>query len=208
MVRVKICGITNFEDALYAVKYGANALGFVFAESKRQIALSTARDIIQRLPPFVVTVGVFVNAPLERVLHDSSFCHLNAVQLHGDESPDYCNKLVSDVTVIKAHRIKDERSVIDIDQYRKCVSAHLLDTYQLGEYGGTGQTFDWTVMKQLGEEFGPIILAGGLDPENVKGAIEVTRPYAVDVSSGVELSPGKKDSQKVRSFLNSVFMCK
>lgn len=197
MTRVKICGITNPEDALVAIQFGAHALGFVFAESPRRITPGEAKAIIAQIPPLVTTVGVFVDEAPEKVWEIALECRLNALQFHGFESPEYCREF--DRTVIKAFRVKD-RSV-EREMARFNVDGYLLDSWQ---GGGTGRGFDWDV---IGVMKARIILAGGLTPENVSEAIQKIHPYAVDVSSGVERSPGKKDHQKMEAFIRHVRQC-
>ena len=199
MVRVKICGITNLEDALVAVEGGADALGFVFAPSPRQVSPEQASRIIAQLPPFVCRVGIFVDQELKGVQEVMSACGLDLAQLHGSESPDYCQTLFP--RVIKSFRVKDE-SVLDLLPSYK-TSAYLLDSYDMIRKGGTGRSFDWRIARKA-TRYGPIILSGGLNPENVSQAISAVGPYAVDVSSGVEASPGKKDHNKLRAFLRAV----
>jgi phosphoribosylanthranilate isomerase len=197
MVRVKICGITNLDDALLAVDAGADALGFVFhAKSPRWIVPEQAAEIIKALPPFVLTVGLFVNAGLDFVNATAANCCLDRVQLHGDESPAFCAQVSR--PVIKVFRIKDMASLDLIAGYR--VAGYLLDAYSPQAYGGTGLTFNWDIAKEA-RKFAPIILAGGLTPDNVRQAVETVGPFAVDVSSGVEASPGRKDPVKVREFI-------
>jgi len=197
MVRVKICGITNIEDALTAIAAGADALGFVFHdESPRRVTPEEAAGIIAALPPFIQTVGLFVNRPLAFVNETAARCRLDLVQLHGDEPPEFCDAV--ERRVIKAFRVKDITSLDPIRHYR--VAAHLLDAYSPNAYGGTGLTFNWDIAK-VAKDFSPVILAGGLTPDNVRDAVETVMPYAVDVSGGVESSPGKKDAAKVREFI-------
>ncbi len=198
MVRVKVCGITNIQDATAAHLYGADALGFVFAKSPRRVERETVRDIIRALPPFTQLVGVFVNEVPEVVAETVRYCRLNCVQLHGDEPPDYCAGF--DWPVVKAFRVGTREDIERIRSYRGRVSALLLDTYQPGLAGGTGRTFDWSIAAEA-RDMGPLVLAGGLDPDNVRAAVQVVRPYAVDVSSGVEMSPGLKDHEKMRLFI-------
>ncbi|WP_321365799.1 phosphoribosylanthranilate isomerase [uncultured Desulfuromusa sp.] len=200
MPRIKICGITNLEDALCAAEAGADALGFVFYKgSSRYICPEKVRDITAALPPFVVTVGLFVNAGsemIEQVMHTAG---LGVVQLHGDETPEDC--VLAPYPVIKAIRVKDAGSLTEAENFQ--VSALLLDAWSDQHYGGTGESFDWQLAKKLTGRR-PLILAGGLNPENVAGAIRTVNPYAVDVSSGVEKSPGHKDHDKVYKFIQQV----
>ncbi len=193
MVKVKICGITNEDDALRAVEAGADALGFVFYDlSPRCVSFETAERIIRKLPPYVVTSGVFVNNPASFIESAVERCRINVVQLHGDETPQFCTGIRH--TVVKAFRIRDITSIETIRSY--AVAGYLLDAYTPGAYGGTGLTFNWETAR-IAKQFGPIILAGGLKPENVRTAVETVEPYAIDVSSGVEVSPGRKDHAKV-----------
>ena len=197
MVRVKICGVTSREDALQAVEAGADALGFVFHEkSPRHLSREQAASIINALPPFIQAVGLFVNAEVEYVNATADFCRLDLVQLHGDEAPDYCEMIRR--RVIKAFRVRDITSLDPIKNYR--VAGILLDAFSPKAYGGTGRTFNWEVAMKA-EKYGPVILAGGLTPDNVSMAIEKVSPYGVDVSSGVEIAPGRKDPEKVSDFI-------
>ena len=195
MVHAKICGITNREDALCAIKCGANALGFIFYEkSPRYVAPEKAAEIICDLPPFVTPVGVFVNAP--HIAATVKLAGLRTIQLHGDEPPEAC--LGHDVPVIRTLRVGNEFDALALRSYP--VHTFLLDTARAGSYGGTGETFDWAKAREA-KNYGRIILSGGLNPDNVREAIEQVAPYAVDTSSGVEAEPGKKDHKKVRDFL-------
>lgn len=197
MVRVKICGITSLEDALMAVEAGADALGFVFHdESPRHVTPDEAAGIIAALPPFIQTVGLFVNRPIEYVNETAARCRIDLVQFHGDEPPEFCDAVQR--RVIKAFRVQDITSLDPIRNYR--VAAHLLDAYSPKAYGGTGLTFNWDIAT-VAKEFGPVILAGGLTPDNVREAVATVQPYAVDVSGGVESAPGRKDAEKVREFI-------
>ena len=187
---VKICGITEREDALKAVELGASALGFIFAPSPRRILPQTARSIISALPPFVKSVGVFVNEEAETIREHINYCGLDLVQLHGDEPPDFCRDLMP--YTIKALRIKDDSRLQLCAAYQPNVRALLLDTYVEDKAGGTGKTFDWRLALTIKQSGFPVILSGGLGPANIVEAIRVVRPYAVDVNSGVEDRPGKK----------------
>ncbi|MCX5893325.1 MAG: phosphoribosylanthranilate isomerase [Deltaproteobacteria bacterium] len=191
MVRIKICGITNLEDALLAADLGAHALGFIFyAKSPRSVAPEAAREIIRQLPSLVLSVGVFVNEEAAVVRDLAERVGLDWVQIHGQESPEYCRSLGR--RVLKGFRIKDEDSLKELQAYRGAVQAFLLDTYKKGQTGGTGETFDWELARQA-REYGPIVLAGGLTAGNVVQAIAAARPQAVDAASGVEAAPGKKE---------------
>jgi phosphoribosylanthranilate isomerase len=198
MVQVKICGITSVEDAQAAVDAGADALGFVFyPPSPRYVTPEQAKQIVQKLPPFVTTVGLFVDVALGLVNDIATRCRLDRIQLHGREAPEFCRQV--NQPVIKAFRIKNADSLAYLPGYR--VSAYLLDAYVEGALpGGTGASFSWHLAAQA-KPYGPVILAGGLTPENVETAIEQIGPYGVDVSTGVERAPGIKDHQKVRVFI-------
>ncbi|MFP4026339.1 MAG: phosphoribosylanthranilate isomerase [Candidatus Brocadiia bacterium] len=198
MVKVKICGLTNVRDARYAVRRGADALGFNFVpSSSRFVEPSRAQAIICELPPLVSKVGIFVDEDPERMKEIAESCGLDYLQLHGRESPRVCNKL-RDYNVIKALRIRDEDDVKKAELYR--VSAYLLDAYVVGQEGGTGETFNWELARAAARG-GYVILAGGLTPQNVRAAIEVARPYAVDVASGVEDESGEKSKELVEAFI-------
>ncbi|MFZ5650063.1 MAG: phosphoribosylanthranilate isomerase [Bacillota bacterium] len=196
-VRVKICGIRDTETALGAADAGADALGFVFAPGKRTISPEEAREIIGKLPPLVSRVGVFVNLPAAEVAAIAAFAGLDTVQLHGEEPPEYCRDL--GFKVIKSFPAGSAADLERAKDYR--VDGYLLDTPVQGRRGGTGRAFDWRLAAGLNA--GPLILAGGLNPENVREAIEIVRPYAVDVSSGVETG-GCKDIGKIREFIRRV----
>lgn len=199
-VRVKVCGITSLDDALHAVSSGADALGFVFySKSPRCVSPEQAAHIIEQLPPFVTIVGLFVNETPELIKTVIHCCHLDVVQLHGDEKPNQC--LFEGVKVIKALRIRSQQCLVGLEKYP--VSALLLDAWVEGAYGGTGKLGCWDLAAQAAQKF-PVILAGGLTADNVVDAIKAVNPYAVDVSSGVELSPGCKDPQRVKSFIYNV----
>jgi len=197
MVRVKICGITTPEDARVAVEAGADALGFVFYDkSPRCVSPLLAAKIIASLPPFVQAVGLFVNEETEKINWTADFCGLDIVQLHGDEEPEECGEV--NRRVVKAFRVQNIHSIEPLKKY--AVAGYLLDAWCPDCYGGTGKTFNWE-MAAAARQYGPIILAGGLSPENVAEAVRTVQPYAVDVSSGVESVPGKKDPEKVKEFI-------
>ncbi len=198
-VKIKICGMTCLQDALLAIEGGADAVGFIFyKKSPRAVSMKTVRAIVAALPPFVETVGVFVDETAERINRVAEFCGLDAVQLHGDESPAFCKKIRR--KVIKAVRVKDADSISRLADYQ--VSGILLDSYNEKQRGGTGSVFDWNLARRA-KKFGPVILAGGLGPANVAEAIRRVQPYGVDVCSGVERSPGVKDPKKMREFLRA-----
>jgi len=200
-VRVKICGLTSLSDALAAVEAGADAIGFMFYErSPRNLSLTVAAQIVRELPPFVARVGVFVDASEEFIRRAIAECALDTLQFHGDESPEFCQKF--SLKSYKAFRIRGAESLKDLPRYP--TSGWLLDSFVPDKVGGTGATFNWDLARQA-KEFGrPIILAGGLTPENVAEAVRQVQPFAVDVSSGVESQPGIKDHGKVRAFIQEV----
>ncbi len=206
MTRVKICGITNTEDALVAAKAGADLLGINFyPPSPRSVTPDQARQIIETLcvslsPSLLVSfVGIFVDEELDSVRQIVAHCGLDYVQLHGTGSPDMVNALMDEgIGVIMGFRVRDEGSLTKLECYQ--ATAYLLDTYVPGKLGGTGQTFDWKLAVQA-KEYGPILLAGGLIPENVAEAVRMVRPWGVDVASGVEAAPGRKDHDKIRRFV-------
>lgn len=199
MVKIKICGITSLEDALVAIDAGADALGFVFfSQSPRHIFPEQAAAIIRHLPPLVQTIGLFVDESLETVNATADQCGLDLIQLHGNESPGYCDNVRR--RVIKAFRVKNITSLEPIRDYR--VSACLLDTWTPAAHGGTGRAFNWE-FAACAAQTGRIILAGGLNPDNIAEAIRQVRPYGVDVSSGVESSPGKKDVSLIQAFISA-----
>jgi len=200
MTKIKICGITNISDVLAASELGADAIGFIFAKSPRKVTATKVKKIVKRLPPFIFKVGVFVDEKASTVNRIIKECNLDFVQLHGSESPSYCKRITA--PVIKAFRMKDRASLKQISKYN--VLAFLLDTYEKEMSGGTGKVFNWNLAKAA-KRFGrPIILSGGLNPNNVARAIKKVRPYAVDVGSGVEAYPGKKSIRKLKSFIYKV----
>ncbi len=199
-VKIKICGMTSLEDTLLAVKEGADAVGFIFyKKSPRAVSVKTVKSIVAALPPFVEAVGVFVNETSDRINRIADSCNLSAVQLHGNESPAFCKKIRR--RVIKAVRVKGKESFDGLSSFK--VSAILLDAYSEEQQGGTGETFDWRLIRG-GKQYGTVILAGGLDPKNVAHAIQKVKPYAVDVCSGVERTPGKKDPARLKAFIKAV----
>jgi len=199
MVRVKICGVTTIEDALLTAELGANAIGLNFyGESPRCISPFTAGNISRQLPPFVSPVGVFVNWEAAPVIALAAALHLSAVQLHGDESPKLVAEIAKKISVIKAFRLGEGTALPAFSKYKQA-SAFLFDSAAEGQFGGTGQQTDWHRAQSAAKSH-RIILAGGLTPENIAEAIRIVRPYAVDVASGVESKPGKKDPAKLRAF--------
>ncbi len=196
-MKIKICGITRLEDALAAVDCGADALGFIFVpDSPRYVRPPAVQEITSQLPPEVITVGVFVNEPRGTIVRTIREAGIRAVQLHGDESPEEAAGF--GVRVMKGYRVTPGFDTAQLSAYH--VYAHLLDAYVRGRRGGTGQTFDWQVAFRA-RTFGKIVLSGGLQAENVADAIRAARPDAVDVSSGVERTPGVKDHEKMKAFV-------
>ena len=200
MIPVKICGITRLADAISAVELGASAIGFIFYEkSPRAITLNDARAISEKLPASLARVGVFVNSPVDFIERSISNVPLDALQLHGDEPPQFCDQF--NLPVLKGIQISDEKSLREMKRFD--VDGFLLDTASNGTYGGTGRTFDWSLIDDKSTEV-PIILSGGLRPENVLSAVETVRPSAIDVNSGVESKPGVKDHEKIHRLVNQL----
>jgi len=199
--RIKVCGITNQAEAEAIVALGVDALGFIFVRSSpRFIEAEKAQSIIDCLPPFVNAVGVFMDEEATLVNDIASFCGLTMIQLHGDEPPDYCRAIIR--PLLKVFRVREE-ALPNLEPYRGVAKGFLLDTYRRDQAGGTGETFNWDVVQRLALP-GPLVLAGGLTPDNVGDAIRQTRPFAVDVNSGVETSPGRKDLAQVRHLFTEV----
>lgn len=205
--RIKMCGMTREKDVELGIELGIDALGFIFFEkSPRNVYPDFVRAIISKLPPFVDCVGVFVDRALEEVEEIIEYCGLSHAQLHGSEDPKYCERLervAAPCHVVKAFRVGAESSAEQFKPYNDLVHGFLLDTYEEGTVGGTGKSFDWSVIKGL-ELQRPIILAGGLTADNVKEAIGAVNPFAVDVNSGVEIEPGIKDHASVTQFVQKV----
>lgn len=200
ITRIKICGITNVDDALIAAHLGVDALGFVFTASPRQITTQMAHSIIKQLPPFITTVGIFMDASLDYVQQVSSYTGIDIIQLHGAETPGYCRQLRK--KIIKRIAIQDgdtPRSILKKARDYQ-VSAFLFDPGC-----GSGKTFDWRILQ--GIELTPMIIAGGLNADNVPQVISLLRPYGVDVATGVETSSGRKDPEKIKKFLEEVQQC-
>lgn len=212
MVKIKICGVTRVEDAVLAAEEGADAIGLNFVDGyPRCITTKVARDIAACLPPYLTLVGIFADRNLSEIRETIQICGLNVVQLHGDESPDDCLALASNkewpLQVIKAFRVRGYETLMRIPEYcRSQGVTPLLDAYHPSEIGGVGKTFEWKLISEFeeresGVSLRPFILSGGLNAENVGGAIRALNPYAVDVSSGVESELCKKDPKKVRSYI-------
>ena len=199
--QVKICGITNLGDAQAAVEAGADALGFIFyKKSPRHMTIPDVAKITKQLPPFIMRVGVFVNAAEEQVTRAIGECGLTLLQFHGDETPEFCVRF--GLMSIKAFRIRDAESLKELPKYP--TDAWLLDACSDENHGGTGEKFNWDLAVEA-QKFGkPFYLAGGLTPKNVAGAVRRVKPFGVDVSSGVERAPGKKDHARVQAFIKAV----
>lgn len=202
MTRVKVCGITCLEDAQLAVQLGVDALGFIFAPSPRMIRPEGAREIIAAISPFVKTVGVFVDEGTDRVREMVEFCGLDLVQFHGEESPEACRMFMP--RCIKAFRVRDASVISSIRAYQGHVRAVLLDTFCHGQHGGTGQPFDWDIAVRVKGLRIPLILSGGLNTANITDAISRVAPFAVDVNSGIEERPGKKDPMLLKRLMEMI----
>lgn len=203
MTFIKICGITNVDDALAAVGAGADALGFNFyGPSPRYVKPKDARGIIAKLPMSVLTVGVFVNedSPAS-VLNIANEAGITALQLHGDESPEYCRELARDRYVIKTLAVANDFDLQTASAYD--VEAIMLDTKHIALRGGTGQVFDWSIAREVNKVVPKLFLAGGLSPDNIEEAIETVRPYAVDACSALEDTPGRKNHDRMRDFMET-----
>lgn len=197
-VKVKICGITSIADGLTAAEAGADMIGLMFYDgSPRHITLPQAVEISRALPPFVLRVGVFVNPEEAQVTEAIAACGLNLLQFHGDEPSEFCTQFC--MMSVKALRVQNAESIAALEHY--ATDAFLLDAYSKSGLGGTGEKFNWDLAIEAQKFNKPIFLAGGLTPENVAAAVRQVRPFAVDVSSGVESAPGKKDAAKVRAFI-------
>ena len=199
-VKVKICGITSAADGNIAAEAGADMIGLMFYDkSPRNISIATAKEISQAVPPYLMKVGVFVNPDEDLVMRAIGECGLSLLQFHGDETPEFCTQF--GLMCMKAFRIRNAESLDGLAKYH--TDAYLLDAYSAEARGGTGEKFNWDLAVEA-QKFGkPIFLAGGLTPENVADAVRKVRPFAVDVSSGVESAPGKKDVAKVRAFITA-----
>ena len=200
IVKVKICGITNYEDAAAAMDMGADILGFNFyPKSPRFVTLEKAVAIINKLPAFIYTAGVFVNAPIEQIHETTNLCQLDWIQLHGDEDQEFCQLFLShNVKTMKAIRVKDQTDIERADSF--FTDAILLDAFDPQKYGGTGLTFDWNVIGHIGKR---IFLAGGINPDNAAEAINLG-VYGIDVCSGIEAEPGKKDHKKMKKLFENI----
>jgi phosphoribosylanthranilate isomerase len=200
ITKVKICGITNYEDAVAAMDMGADLLGFNFCpKSPRYIKPLEAAKIIRRLPAFIDVAGVFVNSSLDEIREIAARCQLDWVQLHGDENTEFCRWLAYDSTkTMKALRVKDANDLQQVDSFS--TDAILLDAFDPKRYGGTGLTFDWNIIGHIGKR---VFLAGGINPQNAAKALELG-VYGIDVCSGVESEPGKKDHKKLKALFDNI----
>ncbi len=199
MTRIKVCGITNINDALVACEAGADAVGFIFAKSPRQVKAQQAAEIIKDLPPYVSTVGVFVNEEAEVIRQIAAECNLQLVQLHGDEDKKFIDDLY--LPAIRAFSVKDDSVIEQIEKYD--VDRFMLDSFSPDMAGGSGKTFDWEIAEKA-SRLGKLILAGGLSIDNIEDALNGCKPYGVDLSSSVEKAPGIKDHDQLRSFIRKV----
>ena len=202
MTKIKICGITRIDDALYCAGLGTDYLGFVFAPGPRNVSPEKAAEIIGELGGMnVLAAGVFVNEEEEEVKRTADLCGLDVLQFHGEETPEFCGRF-PEFSVFKAFRIKCESDLARLKEYR--TDAHLIDAFVEGLRGGTGKLLPAEIAAKAAEFTGRLFLSGGLDPENVAGRVESVKPFGVDVSSGVERSPGVKDREKLKRFINAV----
>ena len=200
--RIKVCGITEQADLVHAVSAGADALGFISAgNSPRRVDPEKVKELVKSIPPFVDAVGVFVNEDPDLVTDIIKYCGLTMVQLHGKEPHDYCRLMP--VRVLKSFAVGAGSETVEMEVYKDVAAGYLLDTYHKDLAGGTGQTFDWQLVKELRIPV-PIFLAGGLGPDNIGEAIRTVRPFAVDVNSGVEIEPGRKDHEKISELVRQV----
>ncbi|MHC4558391.1 MAG: phosphoribosylanthranilate isomerase [Planctomycetota bacterium] len=200
IVKVKICGITNYNDAVAAMDMGADLLGFNFyPNSPRYVTPEKAEGIINKLPGFIDIAGVFVNASVEQIHETNSVCHLDWVQLHGDEAPEFCRSLLShNVKTMKAIRVKNQTDIEKADSF--FTDAVLLDAFDPDKYGGTGLTFDWNIIGHISKR---VFLAGGINPDNAADAVKLG-VYGIDVCSGIEAEPGKKDHKKMKKLFDNI----
>ena len=201
-MKIKICGITNIRDALCACEYGADALGFVFAKSKRKISLRTAASITGKMPPFVSKVGVFVNAQKKDVLRILKTCHLDVLQFHGEESDKYCAFFRKYCKIVKGIRLEHKESLKSVNQYNN-IDAYLFDSYSENQYGGTGRSFGYSFIENIVFNK-PIIIAGGINVKNFQQVLRLVHPFALDVSSSIEEKPGKKNLRKMKKLIEKV----
>lgn len=201
-MKIKICGITNRQDALNAIALNIHAIGFIFHKySPRYVSPDVLESFMLDIPPFISTVGVFVNSSYEEITDILKRCKLNTIQLHGNESPEFCMKF--NVPIIKAFRINNESDITAIPDYKGIANGFLLDTKVENIHGGTGKQFDWGLAIKAKSYDIPLILSGGINSANVGKAIKMVQPYAIDLSSGVEKEPGIKDYQKIKELIHA-----
>lgn len=205
MIWIKICGITNFADAQAAASLGADALGFIFAKSPRWVQPEKVREIVLSLPPETEKIGVFMDEKPEKAREIAEFCGLTGLQFHGNESPEYCKKF-KDYQVIKAFRVNSEKGWDKIFPYvqNNAIDRILLDTYVKGVPGGTGKTFPWKMVASRNWKDIPVIVAGGINPLNVTSCLQEANPFGIDIGSGVEREPGKKDHSMLKELFEKV----
>jgi phosphoribosylanthranilate isomerase len=208
-MRVKICGITNVEQAKAIANFGADSLGFICATSSpRYVCIAQIKEIVKAINTKINTIGVFVNSDTEEILKVVIETGLTGVQLHGEETPQFCQelrKLLPTVEIIKAIRVKNEQSLSDLKIYFNCVDTLLLDAYDAKIHGGTGKTVNWDILTNFNPPL-PWLLAGGLTPENITQALTQLKPDGIDLSSGVEIAPGNKDLTKIKQLFSSLSM--
>ena len=199
-MRIKICGITNKEDALNTIALNVSAIGFIFYKnSPRYIKPEVLDEFILDIPPFITTVGVFVNSEYEEIMEITQRCKLNTIQLHGEETPEFCTQF--NLPTIKAFRVKTSEDIKQIPKYKGTVNGFLLDTKVENIHGGTGKAFDWGLALEAKEYEIPLILSGGINSDNIEKAIKLVNPHAIDLSSGVEKEPGIKDYNKIKELI-------
>ena len=202
-MKIKFCGITNREDALNAIALNVDALGFIFYEhSPRYISIEKVEEFMFEIPPFIHTVGVFVNETYEKIIETSNRCKLSTIQLHGNENPDFCTKFT--LPTVKAIQVKNEEDIQKIPQYKGCANGIILDTKVENVHGGTGKTFDWGLALAAKEYDTPLILSGGINEQNITKAIKMVGPYGLDICSGIEKEPGLKDYNKMKKIIESI----
>lgn len=202
-MKIKICGLTNKEDALNAIALNVDALGFIFYEhSPRYISPEKVETFILDLPPFINTIGVFVNAKADYINSVVKRCKLNAIQFHGSETPEFCTQF--SLPTIKAIPVREHSDITEIPKYKGCVNGILLDTKAENVQGGTGKTFDWGLAIEAKEYDTPLILSGGINSKNIEKALKMVAPYAIDICSGVEKEPGIKDYNKMQELIEAI----
>ena len=203
MMKIKICGLTNKDDALNAIALNVDALGFIFYEhSPRYISPEKVETFVLDLPPFINTIGVFVNATPDYINSVVKRCKLNGIQLHGSEPPEFCTQF--SLPTIKAIPVREHSDITAIPKYKGCVNGILLDTKAENVHGGTGKTFDWGLALEAKEYDTPLILSGGINAKNIEKALKMVAPYGIDICSGVEKEPGIKDYNKMQELIGAI----